>query len=125
MKCFLKYFYGNRKQCTDGYWIQKTFNFKVSMTMSLAYWKNTNAVVSLFLLQLLVVLVGVYSHIVLMRYIYVKLANLEANALHNAIKEKVLNRDEIVRIVSKRSKAQLMATFNHYKDEYGASITKV
>ncbi|KAE9462963.1 hypothetical protein C3L33_05128, partial [Rhododendron williamsianum] len=42
--------------------------------------------------------------------------------LHNAIKDK--NHEEITRIVGTRSKAQLVATFNCYKDEYGASITK-
>ncbi|KAH7863161.1 hypothetical protein Vadar_014093 [Vaccinium darrowii] len=52
------------------------------------------------------------------------LAHSEANVLHNAIEEKVLNHDEVIRIVSTRSKAQLMATFNRYKDDYGTSITK-
>lgn len=77
----------------------------------------------MFLLQLLVALVGIY------RYdgneIDAHLANSEAHVLHNAIEEKVLNHDEIIRIVSTRSKAQLMATFNRYKDDYGTSITKV
>ncbi|KAL6980988.1 hypothetical protein U1Q18_022624 [Sarracenia purpurea var. burkii] len=54
-----------------------------------------------------------------------KLANSESIVLHNTIKDKVLNHDEIMRIVSTRSKAQLIATFNHYKDDYGTSITKV
>ncbi|XP_052193076.1 annexin-like protein RJ4 [Diospyros lotus] len=72
--------------------------------------------------KLLVALVGTY------RYegdeINARLANSEATVLHNAIKEKVLNHEEIIRIVSTRSKAQLVATFNRYKDEYGNSITK-
>ncbi|KAF7139552.1 hypothetical protein RHSIM_Rhsim07G0065300 [Rhododendron simsii] len=72
--------------------------------------------------KLLVALVGIY------RYdgneIDAHLANSEANVLHNAIEEKALNHDEIIRIVSTRSKAQLMATFNRYKDDYGTSITK-
>ena len=54
-----------------------------------------------------------------------RLAKSEANVLHNAIKEKVFNHKEVIRIVSTRSKAQLMATFNRYKDEYDTSITKV
>lgn len=54
-----------------------------------------------------------------------RLAKSEANVLHTAIKDKVVKHDEITRIVGTRSKAQLIATFNCYKDEYGASITKV
>ncbi|KAG5565100.1 hypothetical protein RHGRI_001106 [Rhododendron griersonianum] len=68
----------------------------------------------------LVALAGVY------RYdggdIDPRLAKSEADVLHNAIKDK--NHEEITRIVGTRSKAQLVATFNCYKDEYGASITK-
>ncbi|KAL0379824.1 UNVERIFIED_CONTAM: Annexin-like protein RJ4 [Sesamum angustifolium] len=53
-----------------------------------------------------------------------KLANSEADILHNAIKEKALSHDEVVRIITTRSKAQILATLNHYKDDHGASITK-
>ncbi|XXG41409.1 hypothetical protein AAC387_Pa01g1873 [Persea americana] len=52
------------------------------------------------------------------------LALSEAKILHNAIKEKAFGHEEIIRILSTRSKAQVNATFNCYKDEYGASITK-
>ncbi|XP_057502646.1 annexin-like protein RJ4 [Actinidia eriantha] len=72
--------------------------------------------------KFLVALVGIY------RYdgdeIDARLAKSEANVLHNAIKEKVFNHEEVIRIVSTRSKAQLMATYNRYKDEYDTSITK-
>ncbi|XP_058225960.1 annexin-like protein RJ4 isoform X1 [Rhododendron vialii] len=72
--------------------------------------------------KLLVALVGTY------RYdgdeVNEKLANSEAKALHHAIKEEVIDQDEIIRILSLRSKAQLMATFNRYKFDYGTSITK-
>ncbi|KAF7137804.1 hypothetical protein RHSIM_Rhsim07G0065400 [Rhododendron simsii] len=72
--------------------------------------------------KLLVALVGTY------RYdgdeVNGKLANSEAKVLHNAIKGEVIVQDEIIRIVSTRSKAQLMATFNCYKAQYGTSITK-
>ena len=68
----------------------------------------------MFLLQLLVALVGIH------RYdgdeIDASLANSEANVLHTAIKESVLNHDEIIRVASTRSKAQLRATFNCYKE---------
>ncbi|KAL5549300.1 hypothetical protein UlMin_004531 [Ulmus minor] len=72
--------------------------------------------------KLLVALVGVY------RYngeeINAKLANSEADILHEAIKKKDFNSDEVIRILSTRSKAQLNATFNRYREEHKLSITK-
>ncbi|XP_042490998.1 annexin-like protein RJ4 [Macadamia integrifolia] len=72
--------------------------------------------------KLLVALVGTY------RYngdeINASLAKSEANILHEAIQGTAFNREEIIRILGTRSKAQLNATFNHYRDEYGISITK-
>ncbi|KAL0284738.1 UNVERIFIED_CONTAM: Annexin-like protein RJ4 [Sesamum radiatum] len=53
-----------------------------------------------------------------------KLANSEADILHNAIKDKAFSHDEVVRIITTRSKPQILATLNHYKDDHGASITK-
>ncbi|XP_077240195.1 annexin-like protein RJ4 [Tasmannia lanceolata] len=52
------------------------------------------------------------------------LALSEANILHEAIQEKAFSHEEIIRILSTRSKPQLNATFNRYRDEYGTSITK-
>ncbi|XP_042422709.1 annexin-like protein RJ4 isoform X2 [Zingiber officinale] len=75
--------------------------------------------------QLLVALVSTY------RYdgeeIDMGLAHSEAKTIQGAIEEGVgsFDHSEIIRILSTRSKAQLRATFNHYKDEYGVSITKV
>ncbi|XP_074566510.1 annexin-like protein RJ4 [Curcuma longa] len=72
--------------------------------------------------QLLVSLVSTY------RYdgeeIDMGLAHSEAKTIQEAIVEDNFNHSEIIRILSTRSKAQLRATFNHYKDEYGVSITK-
>ncbi|KAG6537560.1 annexin-like protein RJ4 isoform X1 [Zingiber officinale] len=74
--------------------------------------------------QLLVALVSTY------RYdgeeIDMGLAHSEAKTIQGAIEEGVgsFDHSEIIRILSTRSKAQLRATFNHYKDEYGVSITK-
>ncbi|XP_043720749.1 annexin-like protein RJ4, partial [Telopea speciosissima] len=73
--------------------------------------------------QLLVALVSTY------RYggddINASLARAEANILHEAINGKHRsNHEEIVRILGTRSKAQLSATFSHYKIEHGTSITK-
>lgn len=72
--------------------------------------------------KLLVALVGIH------RYngdeINARLANSEADVLSKAIRENVLNHEEIIRIVTTRSRAQLMATLNHYKDDHGTSITK-
>ncbi|KAJ4971696.1 hypothetical protein NE237_004795 [Protea cynaroides] len=73
-------------------------------------------------LELLGALVGTY------RYdgdeINASLAQWEAGLLHEVIQKKVINHEEVVRILGTRSKAQLNATFNCYKDEHGISITK-
>ena len=73
--------------------------------------------------QLLVALVGTY------RYdggeIDTRLAHAEAKTLHDAINEKAFGHEEVIRILTTRSKAQLNATFNCYKDEYGTTINKV
>ncbi|KAK1437093.1 hypothetical protein QVD17_02878 [Tagetes erecta] len=53
-----------------------------------------------------------------------KLASSESKILRSAIEEKSFNHEDILRIVTTRSKAQLMATLNCYKDEHGCSITK-
>ncbi|KAK9912893.1 hypothetical protein M0R45_036726 [Rubus argutus] len=72
--------------------------------------------------KLLVALVTAY------RYdgneINAKLACSEANILHEAIKDKAFNHEEVIRILSTRSKTQLMATFNKYRDDHGCSISK-
>ena len=75
------------------------------------------------LLQLLVALVSAF------RYdgqeINTRLANSEATILHDAIKDKAFNHEEVIRILITRSKMQLIATFNRYRDNQGTSITKV
>jgi len=48
-----------------------------------------------------------------------------AEILYKAIEQKTFHHDELIRILSTRSRAQLTTTFNRYKDEYGTSITKV
>ncbi|KAL5191096.1 Annexin-like protein RJ4 [Glycine soja] len=53
-----------------------------------------------------------------------KLAQSEADALHEAIKNKNKSNDEIIRILTTRSKTQLVATFNRYRDDHGIAITK-
>lgn len=53
-----------------------------------------------------------------------RLAKSEAKKLHEAIKEKAFGNEEFIRIITTRSKAQLNATFNSYKDEYGHHINK-
>ncbi|KAK7283919.1 hypothetical protein RIF29_13668 [Crotalaria pallida] len=52
------------------------------------------------------------------------LAKTEADILHQSIKEKKGNHEEAIRILTTRSKAQLLATFNRYRDDHGTSITK-
>ncbi|BFG20410.1 hypothetical protein CerSpe_066840 [Prunus speciosa] len=72
--------------------------------------------------KLLVALVTTY------RYdgseINAKLANSEADILHDAIKDKAFNHEEVIRILSTRSKTQILATFNRYRDDHGISISK-
>lgn len=54
-----------------------------------------------------------------------KLANSEAEILHGAIKDRAFNHEEVIRVFTTRSKPQILATLNHYKDDHGSSITKV
>lgn len=57
--------------------------------------------------------------------INVRLAQSEADILHEAIKDKNGNHEEVIRILTTRSRSQLVATFNRYKDDHGIAITKV
>lgn len=52
------------------------------------------------------------------------LARSEAKILHEKIHGKAYNHDELIRIVTTRSKAQLNATLNHYNNEFGNTINK-
>ncbi|KAK7271455.1 hypothetical protein RJT34_27379 [Clitoria ternatea] len=52
------------------------------------------------------------------------LAQSEADVLHEAIKDNNGKYEEIIRILTTRSKIQLVATFNRYKDDHGIAITK-
>ncbi|KAF7836173.1 annexin-like protein RJ4 [Senna tora] len=75
--------------------------------------------------ELLALLVGLVSSY---RYggdeINAKLAQTEADILHGAIKDKKGCYEEVIRILTTRSKTQLIATFNRYRDVHGSSITK-
>ncbi|XP_058096778.1 annexin Gh1-like [Magnolia sinica] len=51
-------------------------------------------------------------------------AKSEAKMLHEKIAEKAYNHEEIIRILTTRSKAQLSATLNHYHTAYGNEINK-
>ncbi|KAF8041217.1 hypothetical protein BT93_B3216 [Corymbia citriodora subsp. variegata] len=53
-----------------------------------------------------------------------EMAKLEASILHDEIHLNAFNREELIRILSTRSKVQLNATFNLYRDIHGTSITK-
>ncbi|CAN0863488.1 Annexin-like protein RJ4 [Linum grandiflorum] len=52
------------------------------------------------------------------------MAKKEADILQDALKDNAANGDEVIRIVTTRSKTQLLATFNAYRELYGTSITK-
>lgn len=53
------------------------------------------------------------------------LAKYEADILHEAIKDRRGNFEEVIRILSTRSKTQIVATLNRYRDDHGTSISKV
>ncbi|XP_074284689.1 annexin-like protein RJ4, partial [Silene latifolia] len=53
-----------------------------------------------------------------------KLAEAEAKILHECIQDNKYNHDEIIRILTTRSKAQLVATFYRFRDVFGTPITK-
>ncbi|KAK8642793.1 hypothetical protein V6N13_012125 [Hibiscus sabdariffa] len=50
------------------------------------------------------------------------LAKTEAKLLHEKISDKAYSDDDVVRVFGTRSKAQINATLNHYKNEYGNDI---
>ncbi|KAE8056897.1 hypothetical protein FH972_013629 [Carpinus fangiana] len=52
------------------------------------------------------------------------LAKSEAKILHEKISEKAFNHEDIIRILATRSKAQINATLNHYKNQFGNDINK-
>lgn len=52
------------------------------------------------------------------------LAKSEAKILHQKISEKAYNDDDLIRILATRSKAQVNATLNQYKNEFGHDINK-
>lgn len=55
----------------------------------------------------------------------IALAKSEAKILHEKICGKAYADENIVRILTTRSKPQLNATLNQYNDEFGTAITKV
>jgi len=53
------------------------------------------------------------------------LAKSEAKLLHEKIEKKAYNDEDLIRILTTRSRAQLNATLNQYKNEFGNAINKV
>lgn len=83
-------------------------------------------VLTWFVMIILLLLVGLVTAF---RYegdeINARLAYSEAVILHDVIKDKEFNHEEVIRILTTRSKTQLTATFNRYRDDHGSSITRV
>ncbi|OAY67785.1 Annexin D2 [Ananas comosus] len=52
------------------------------------------------------------------------LAKSEAKMLHEKISEKAHNDEDVIRILTTRSKVQLIATLNHYNNEFGNPVNK-
>lgn len=90
--------------------------FKKSLEEDVAYHTSGD------IRKLLVPLVGMH------RYegdeVNMTLAKSEAKLLHEKIADKAYNHDDLIRIVTTRSKAQLNATLNHYNNEFGNVIDK-
>ena len=53
------------------------------------------------------------------------LAASEAAILHEKISENAYSHEELIRIITTRSKAQLNATLEHYNESFGDAINKV
>lgn len=74
-------------------------------------------------LQLLVPLVSTF------RYdggdVNMMLARTEAKIIRDKISDKDYAHEELIRILTTRSKAQINATLNHYNDTFGNAINKV
>jgi hypothetical protein len=74
-------------------------------------------------LQMLLRLVSSYRYAG--EHVDMDVAKLEAAQLSEAIIEKRLHGDEVARIISTRSKPQLRATFQQYKDDQGTDVVEV
>ncbi|XP_010670505.3 annexin-like protein RJ4 [Beta vulgaris subsp. vulgaris] len=72
--------------------------------------------------KLLLLLVSVYRHET--EVSEPELVKAEAEILHNCIKDKAYNHDQIIRILTTRSKAQLISTFYCFGDVYGTSFAE-
>ncbi|KAG0482830.1 hypothetical protein HPP92_010914 [Vanilla planifolia] len=72
--------------------------------------------------ELLVLLLTAYRHEG--PEVNMPLAKAEAKLLHEKIRNKAYADEEMIRILTTRSKAQLTATFNAYNNEYGHPINK-
>lgn len=53
------------------------------------------------------------------------LAKTEAKLIHEKISKKAYSDEDIIRVISTRSKAQINATVNEYKNAFGNDINKV
>ncbi|KAA8538071.1 hypothetical protein F0562_027682 [Nyssa sinensis] len=52
-------------------------------------------------------------------------AKSEAKILHEKISQKAYSHEDVIRILATRSKAQINATLNHCKNQFGNDINKV
>lgn len=54
-----------------------------------------------------------------------KLAKSEAEILERAVKDKNFHHEDVIRILTTRSRSQLIGVFNCYKDANGITLSKV
>lgn len=75
-------------------------------------------------MQLLLPLVSTFRYDGNADEVNVKLARSEAKTLHKKVTEKAYTDEDLIRILTTRSKAQIGATLNHFKDNFGSSLNK-
>ncbi|CAN7068804.1 hypothetical protein BRARA_J02329 [Brassica rapa] len=93
-------------------------HYKTSLEEDVAYHTSGD------IRKLLVPLVSTFRYDGNADEVNMKLASSEAKTLHKKITEKAYTDEDLIRILTTRSKAQIMATLNHFKDKFGSSINK-
>ncbi|CAA7027166.1 unnamed protein product [Microthlaspi erraticum] len=92
--------------------------YKTSLEEDVAYHTSGN------IRKLLVPLVSTFRYDGNAGEVNVKLARSEAKTLHKKITDKAYTDEDLIRILTTRSRAQIVVTLNHFKDYFGSSINK-
>ncbi|KAK9125090.1 hypothetical protein Scep_013936 [Stephania cephalantha] len=98
--------------------VKRAYQFRYKRSLEEDVATNTSGDIR----KLLVALVGVYKYNGV--EIDARVAKHEATVLNDMIAGKAFNHEELIRILSTRSKEQLRATFNNFREDHGNNITK-